>query len=211
MTFAQGIILLFTRFPEPGKSKTRLIPQLGEVGAADLQRQMTTTILGTINTFSARENVVIEVHYSGGNVKKMRKWLGNELNFQQQHPGELGERMFTAICSHLGRFNSIILMGSDCPGLDAAVLEEGFASLQHNEVIIGPAFDGGYYLIGVQGTMARDNLHHLFSDVDWGTSNVLEQTLDRVRSLHLRYQLLKKLHDIDTPEDLQHFHNHSNT
>ncbi len=209
MTFAQEIILLFTRLPQPGMSKTRLIPALGAEGAAELQRAMTLKICKIIRAAAQKCQLRTEVHYTGGNREEMEKWLGGDFTYKRQQEGDIGARMFAALCQHLGRHRSIILVGSDCPAVDADLLQSGLAALHHNDIVIGPAFDGGYYLIGIQGNLKKDDIKYLFTNIDWGTSAVLKQSLERIQTLKLRHHLLKKLHDIDTPEDLRHFHHYS--
>lgn len=209
MTFAQEIILLFTRLPQPGTSKTRLIPALGAEGAAELQRTMTLMMCKIIREASKQGHLCTEVHYTGGNREEMEKWLGDDLTFKLQHEGNIGTRMFAAIRQHLGCYRSIVLVGSDCPAIDTDLLQSSLKALQHNDIVIGPAFDGGYYLLGVQGGLKENDLKYLFSGIDWGTAEVLRQTKERLHTLKLRYHLLKELHDIDTPEDLRYFHHYS--
>ena len=208
MTFAQEIILLFTRLPQPGKSKTRLIPALGAEGAAELQRAMTLMMCKTIRTMTPKFHLHAEVHYTGGSREEMQKWLGDDFTYVPQHEGDLGIRMFAAIRQHLGEHNSIILVGADCPAVDSTLLQDSLLALKDNDIVIGPAYDGGFYLIGVQGGLREDDLEYLFSNIDWGTALVFSQTIDRIQTLKLRYHLLKTLHDIDTPEDLRHFHHY---
>jgi uncharacterized protein len=209
MTFAQEIILLFTRLPQPGKSKTRLIPALGAEGAAELQRTMTLMVSDIIHVMAKKDHLCAEVHYTGGSREEMEKWLGVDFTYKLQHEGDIGTRMFAAMRHHLGCHSSIILVGSDCPAIDTDLLQNSLKALQHNEIVLGPAFDGGYYLLGVQGSLKEDDLNYLFSGIDWGTAVVLKQTIERIQTLQLRYHLLKKLHDIDTPEDLRYFHHYS--
>jgi len=211
MTFAQEIILLFTRLPEPGKSKTRLIPALGAEGAAELQRSMTHLMSGTLRAVAKKRQVCTEVHYTGGKREEMEKWLGGDLVYKLQHEGDIGTRMFAAIRQHLRCHSSIILVGSDCPDLNSDILQSSLQALQNNEIVIGPAFDGGYYLLGVQGGLSENDLKYIFTNIDWGTAEVLRQTEERINTLKLRYHLLKRLHDIDTPEDLRYFDHSSSS
>jgi uncharacterized protein len=211
MTFAQEIILLFTRLPKPGNTKTRLIPALGAEGAAALQRNMTLNICGVIRTIARQGCTCVEVHYTGGSSEEMEEWLGSDFTYKLQHEGDIGEKMFAAIQQHLGHYDSIILVGSDCPEIDSKLLQNCLGSLQASDIVIGPAFDGGYYLIGVRGSLNENDLQYLFSGIDWGTSSVFRQTIEKIDTLKLRYHQLKKLHDIDTPEDLRYLHNYSGT
>lgn len=208
MSSVQENILLFTKYPIAGKSKTRLIPILGPQGAAKLQHQMAYSIVVNLKRFSEHHRSLLEIHYEGGSAELMQEWLGSSLTFKKQIQGDLGQRMALAIADHLGEHQSIVLIGSDCPEIDATILENAFSALNDHAVVLGPAFDGGYYLVGIQGTLTKESLHFLFSNIDWGEDNVLDQTLLRIKTLQLSYHLLKKLHDIDTPEDLKYLNHH---
>ncbi len=187
-------LIIFTRYPEPGKTKTRLIPALGEVGAAKLQRQMTeyTLSLVTISHLST------EVRFAGGDVQLMREWLGSELIYQEQGEGELGVRMARSLSSALqSGATQIVIIGTDCPSLNAEILTTAFHQLQQHDLVLGPAIDGGYYLIGLQRLIPE-----LFINIDWGTSQVLAQTVKIAQKLNLSIFYLPELADIDRPEDL---------
>ena len=208
MISVQENILLFTKYPTAGKSKTRLIPVLGPQGAAQLQQQMTRSITSKLKQFSKKNRCSLEIHYEGGSAILMQEWLGASLVFKKQGLGDLGQRMALAIATHLGEHQSIILVGSDYPDIDATILKNAFSALNDHEVVLGPAFDGGYYLIGIQGTLTEKSLNFLFSGINWGEESVLGQTLSRIKKLTLSCHLLKKLHDIDTSEDLKHLNHH---
>ena len=187
-------LIIFTRYPEPGKTKTRLIPALGEVGAAKLQRQMTeyTLSLVTISHLST------EVRFAGGNVQLMRDWLGSELIYQEQGEGELGVRMARSLSSAFqSGATQIVIIGTDCPSLNAEILTTAFHQLQQHDLVLGPAIDGGYYLIGLQRFIPE-----LFVNIDWGTAQVLAQTVKIAQELNLSIFYLPELADIDRPEDL---------
>lgn len=208
MTSAQDIIILFTKFPEPGKSKTRLIPRLGAEKAAELQRLMTLEVCGKLKKLQMRRPCRVEIHYTGGNREAVQQWLGTSFVYKKQCEGSLGLRMYSSLQQHLGKEQAIVLLGADCPAVDQKLLEKGLTELKSHDIIIGPAHDGGYYLIGVRGDTEPDRLKPLFFGIDWGTSRVLPQTLEKIQTEQLSYRLLKKLHDIDTPEDLRYLHNH---
>lgn len=208
MTSVQENILLFTKYPIAGRSKTRLIPILGPQGAAQLQRQMTYSITTKLKHFSKNNRSLLEIHFEGGSAQLMQEWLGTSFSFKKQSQGDLGRRMALAIATHLGEHQSIVLVGSDCPAIDTTILKNAFSALNDHAVVLGPAFDGGYYLVGIRGTLAEKSLHFLFSNIDWGKESVLGQTLSRIKTLQLSCHLLKKLHDIDTPKDLRHLNHH---
>ncbi len=188
-------LIVFTRYPEPGKTKTRLIPALGEVGAAKLQRQMTEYTLSLVKTIS---HLSTEVRFAGGNVQLMRDWLGSELIYQAQGEGELGVRMARSLSSALqSGATQVIIIGTDCPSLNAEILTTAFHQLQQHDLVLGPAMDGGYYLIGLQRLIPE-----LFINIDWGTAQVLAQTVKIAQDLNLSIFYLPHLADIDRPEDL---------
>ena len=100
-------------------------------------------------------------------------------------------------------------MGSDCPDITPELLQNAFTALQKKDIVLGPAHDGGYYLVGMNKTLSPKQIEYLFSDIPWGSDKVLPTTLERIQELQLAFQLLPKLHDIDTPDDLQYFNHHS--
>lgn len=110
-------LIIFTRYPVPGKTKTRLIPSLGPVGAADVHRKLAENILEEAKIVRRQSEVDLEVCYTGGSIKHMRTWLGNRLSYVEQEDGDLGFRMFLAIQRSLSeRTRKIVLIGTDIPG-----------------------------------------------------------------------------------------------
>jgi uncharacterized protein len=208
MDHYQEIVLLFTRYPEPGLSKTRLIPVLGGQGAADLQRRMTERIVARISCLAARSPLILEIHYDGGSLPLMRAWLGSSPIYEQQIDGDLGARMAHAIAVHLHPKTAILLTGSDCPEITTRILAEALQALRNDEMVIGPACDGGYYLIGVNGTLGADVVSSLFADIPWGSTTVFADTMAKAKLHQLSCHILPKLHDIDRPEDLGYINHH---
>lgn len=194
-------LILFTRFPEPGATKTRLIPALGPDGAAALQRQLTEKALRQAEDFRLQGNVELEIHFEGGSPASMGQWLGQHI-FKPQAAGTIGERMEQAFSQAFAcGMAAVVLIGTDCPGITADILRQAFQALRGNDLVLGPALDGGYYLIGLSKPHP-----FLFHDIAWGTSAVLQQTLSQAQGLQV-YQL-PSLNDIDRPEDLHHFNYH---
>ncbi len=206
MDLTQGIILFFTKYPRAGQSKTRLIPCLGPDGAASLQHIIATATCKQLHEFCGGHNCSMEIIYTGGTKLEMSQWLGDYHIYHEQKGDDLGTRMALAIEPHLRNSRNIILCGSDCPSISGSLLSRALSALDHHDVVIGPAHDGGYYLIGVRQDFTQRQLNHLFSDIDWSTSLVLSQTLDRISALQLSLFLLQQHHDIDTPDDLRHIH-----
>jgi uncharacterized protein len=191
-------LLMFTRYPEPGRTKTRLIPHLGAEGAATLQRQMTEHVLTQVTAAAQRLPLAVEVHFAGGSLAQMQSWLGETVTYIAQSAGGLGDRLIAAFSQSfaLGRPGAIAI-GSDCPALGADHLAAAIQALERVDVAIGPATDGGYYLIGL-----RQLEPALFKDIAWGTERVLEQTLAAATAQGLTVELLAPLSDVDYPEDL---------
>ena len=201
MSDDKKLLILFTRFPEAGRSKTRLIPALGAAGAASLQRQLTENTLRQAQAVRDRLGLALEIHFAGGDEEAMAQWLGAHA-FRRQGAGSLGDRMQRAFArAFADGMEQVVLIGSDCPGLGAGILEQAFLALDDSDLVLGPALDGGYYLIGLNA--ARP---FLFDGIAWGTAAVLQQTLAKAKALHITH--LAPLHDIDRPQDLVHFGYH---
>jgi rSAM/selenodomain-associated transferase 2/rSAM/selenodomain-associated transferase 1 len=153
--------------------------------------------------FWARElqshsQVAIEVRYEGGSDEQFGRWLGSDLLLSPQGAGDLGSRMERAFREAFRtRVGPVVLVGTDCPGMTSAHLREAFVSLRHKDLVLGPAKDGGYYLIGL-----RRDVPGLFRGVSWGSGEVLERTLHIARARNLHVELLDLLDDVDRPEDL---------
>jgi len=196
-------LIIFMRFPEPGKAKTRLIPALGAKGAARLQRQMTEHIIATAAKVSNRPGLTIEVCHEGGRAALMQAWLGPKFSYRPQGAGDLGRRMVRAFeAAFRGSKGAAVIVGSDIPGISADIIQQAFDGLQKNDLVLGPARDGGYYLIGLKNTIPAETYPRLFEGINWGTSEVLSQTLLTARQSGLRFILLESLGDVDRPVDL---------
>lgn len=196
-TFSRDRLIIFGRYPVPGKTKTRLIPALGPAGAANLHRELTEKTFFTATTFTTRHKATIQCCFEGGTPQKMHRWLGSIPKLSFQHEGDLGQRMRFALFEALNEGSKrVILLGTDIPGLNAEILAKAFAALQEHDIVLGPSRDGGYWLIGLKQPI------DLFQNIDWSTPRVLEQTLAQARQIGLTVCLLEFLSDVDTPEDL---------
>ncbi|MBN2332279.1 MAG: TIGR04283 family arsenosugar biosynthesis glycosyltransferase [Deltaproteobacteria bacterium] len=191
-------LIVFTRFPEPGKTKTRMIPALGPEGAADLQRQMARQTINRCRDFLAHHPSALQIFHAGGSQQQMACWLGADLRFFLQSGGSLGERMHQSFAAAFAAgMDRVVVIGTDCPHLETSHLQEAFAHLATHDLVLGPAVDGGYYLIGLRRLRAE-----LFADIPWGTADVLTRTLQIAGQQQLTVHLLPELADIDRPEDL---------
>lgn len=173
--------------------KTRLIPALGEAGATRLQQRMLQRTLRT-----ARRAGVGPVHLycAPGRSAAFFRPFAARLRLHDQHSGDLGERMHAAFSRALRRHRRAILIGSDCPVLRPQDLRAAAAALGSASAVLCPAEDGGYPLIGLRRSAPR-----LFRGVRWGGAGVLRQTRRRLAQLNWRTRELRRLWDVDRPED----------
>ncbi|MEL7354140.1 MAG: TIGR04282 family arsenosugar biosynthesis glycosyltransferase [Cyanobacteria bacterium P01_A01_bin.116] len=217
-------LLLFMRYPQAGRTKTRLIPALGAAGAADLQQQMSEYLLRRI---ARPEQWQLQIHFTGAGLAAMERWLGVGWDYQKQVEGDLGDRIKSAFqtafqvasqtASRAGHSaiqsaiapKRVIAIGADCPDISAQHIQQAFDALVDSEVVVGPASDGGYYLIGLRqsphqsaSSPVNRQLENLFGDIDWSTPRVFQQTQAKIQQLGLSLAQLEVLSDIDRPEDL---------
>ena len=196
-------LCLFTRYPRAGQTKTRLIPVLGARGAADLQRALTEHIVARMQAFQGGRPVELQVWHTDDDAGRMRRWLGSDAHYRRQARGDIGRRMlkaFEAAAADGCRYT--ILIGADIPGITPRLLSDAFDLLQTYDMALGPAIDGGYYLIGLDTGHLPPRSERLFDDIAWGGCAVYEQTLTAAGALGLSVGRLARLPDIDRPEDL---------
>ena len=179
-------MIVFARAPVPGRAKTRLIPALGALGAARLQRRMTWRTVAMAGS--------PEVH--GTAPHSFFRCL--PAPFRLQKGGDLGERMHHAIARGLRRHRAVILVGTDCPVLNARDLSRAARLLCSQDAVLAPAEDGGYALVGMSRPCSA-----IFEGIEWGSDSVLRQTIVRMDRAGLRWRLLRTVWDVDRPEDLE--------
>lgn len=191
-------LIIYSRYPEPGKTKTRMIPALGAEGAAQLQKEMSEHTVNLARQLQTERNIAIEVHFAGGNKSLMSDWLGEDLTYIPQVDGDLGNKMLTSFQKAFDRqYQRAVIIGIDCPDLSLNILNNAFDALVKKTLTIGVAEDGGYYLIGLNSIFPQ-----LFGNIDWGTDKVLQQTKTIARKLNLDVEYLAVLSDVDRPKDL---------
>ena len=191
-------LIIFTRYPEPGITKTRLIPVLGKAGAANLHRLMAQRTIARALSLQKSRRLSVEIHHTGGSQQQMEDWLGTDLIYQNQIDGDLGARMAAAFQNSFDSgVDKVAIIGTDCPDLKAEILAQAFDELSDRDLVLGPAKDGGYYLIGL-----RRSIPELFDGINWGTSEVFASTRAIAQNLGLNIAVLPILADIDRPEDL---------
>jgi len=202
----QEQLIVFTRYPQPGTTKTRLIKALGEQGAADLQRKLAEHTLAQVRLFLQIRQARLVIYFAGGSETLMQKWLGTGPCYREQGSGSLGQRLERACAAAFKQgVKRLVIIGTDCPGLQPDHINQALDALYHKDLVLGPATDGGYYLIGIK----REN-KALFTRIQWGTETVLSDTIRAGNKLGLSIEILGILSDVDRPEDLRHFHHYSN-
>ena len=191
-------LIIYSRYPEAGKTKTRMIPALGAEAAAELQRQMSEHTLNTARQLQQKRKINIEVHFAGGNKYLMSAWLGEDIDYIAQVDGDLGDKMNSSFSRAFNTGSQrVVTIGIDCPDINTDILNRAFDSLQQQDLVLGVASDGGYYLIGLNKAIPE-----LFQNINWGTDTVLKQTKEIADKLNLETNYLPTLSDVDRPEDL---------
>lgn len=189
-------LIVFAKVPRPGRVKTRLAAAIGDTAAASLYRTLGRRVLDGVRGGPYRVVAYID---PANELAGARDWLGGAgVDFRPQEGDDLGERLARAFRRELERARHVCAIGTDAPAVDRSVAERAFAELATSDLVLGPALDGGYYLIG-----ARGHWPELFRGVPWSTEEVLTATLARANALRLRTATLDPLPDIDTVEDLE--------
>lgn len=181
-------LVLFTRYPVAGECKTRLIPAVGADGAAAIHRHLTEHVFGLLT----KMDCPVTLAYTGATETAFVRWLGTDATFTAQAQGDLTQRLMAFADSA-----PVIFFGSDTPSLSAEHVSAAIAGLHTHELVIGPALDGGYYLIGM-----REPLPQLLENIPWSTDQVLPETLRRAQQMGIDPLLLEPLSDCDVPADL---------
>jgi rSAM/selenodomain-associated transferase 1 len=189
---------VFLKYPDKGKVKTRLASAIGTDAATELYRCFILDLLANL------EQLEVDLYlcfHPEGSQQRLLEWLGDEYRYLLQRGDNLGQRMKNALFDAFGNgCEKAVVIGSDSPDLPGGLVEEAFSVLGEKDVVIGPASDGGYYLIG----FARHTYHtEAFDDVHWSTDRVFGETMARLRASGLRVHVLPEWHDVDTVSDLR--------
>ena len=195
-TAPDATLVVFAKAPQPGRVKTRLVPLLGEQGAARLQaRFVERTVAIAVRAGFAR----IELHCSPSVRHPLFQRLArrHSISLHMQRGADLGARMQRACEVALRQAQAVVVIGTDCPVLRPADLRAAMRALLGGaDAVFAPAEDGGYALIGLRRVSAR-----LFSGIEWGSAAVMQETRTRLKSLGWRWRELRTLWDVDRPED----------
>lgn len=186
-------LLIFTKNPETGKVKTRLAATIGDAEALRVYKQLLMHTVSETNLVPADKYVFYDNYVDPDDI-----WDDKRYYKELQHGNDLGERMMNAFADTFRKgYDRIIIIGTDCPSLNQSIIQDAFSKLDDFDIVIGPALDGGYYLLGMK--QCHDLL---FKDIQWSTPNVFPATINRCKTADLLFFLLQPLHDIDEEKDL---------
>ncbi len=197
-------LIVLVKYPEPGKVKTRLAKSIGAARAAELYREFAA------RTFQTSARLAHAVRFAAFTPREkeaeLRAMFPGEEQWLEQHSSpDLGARMYEAFSAVLALgYRRVLTIGTDSPTLPLAYLEEAAAKLNEHDLVLGPAEDGGYYLIGLKAAPSA-----LFEGVAWSTEKVLAQTLERAEMMNLSVHLLPEWYDVDDLATLEKFYAHA--
>jgi len=192
-------IIIFTKAPIKGHVKTRLANDMDEADVVNLYKHFVLDILYKIKSTGLPYKIFYD---PPGTEALIADWLGADNEFVLQKGRDLGERMENAFMEMFSKkITRAVIIGTDSPDLPKAYIMDAFSGLEKNNAVIGPAVDGGYYLIGFN----KDSfLPEVFVNKPWGTDAVFEQTMAILDDRNLSVHVLPKWRDVDTIDDLRH-------
>lgn len=185
-------LMVFAKAPVPRRVKTRLIPAVGADGAATLHAAFVRDVVARHQRGDRRLVV-----WRGGDVDHPL-WADLGVELETQPEGDLGDRLKVAFAKELAGGAAVVVLGTDSPTLPPGLVDAAFAALETHPVVIGPACDGGYYLIGMRGAVVP-----VFDGVAWGTESVFAHTIETLNAAGVDYAVLDFWYDVDRPDDLR--------
>ena len=190
---AKEHLIVFLKAPRPGTVKTRIAQTAGAERACGIYQELVETVLRKLNPLKE-----VELCFAPDDASsEIQRWLRSDWTARAQGEGDLGARLTRAFASAFANgAERVVIIGSDCPEVKTADIRTAWKELQTHDLVVGPAVDGGYWLIGLRTPQAD-----LFRDINWSSDQVLAQTLAQARKQALRIQVLRILTDIDTEED----------
>lgn len=189
------------KYPEDGKVKARLAQSIGKEAATDLYRAFIQDTLTTVQSLDIPYHIAV---YPPESQERFTQWLGPSYQYFHQQGVDIGIRLQNGFATmYTKKYQQVIALASDSPDLPIEILQEAVSSLQTHKVVIGPASDGGYYLIGFSHDFF---ISEVFEDILWSTATVYRDTLSRIESVTSQVHVLPEWADIDTKSDLQKFY-----
>lgn len=192
-------MIVFARYPRPGSVKTRLAESIGDGPAAQFYKYCAEHLFDELRHLPESTHTYVYVADSS-EMHLMRQWIGDQFTLRSQCDGDLGERMHRAFTEVFGEgITKAVVVGTDIPDLTADHILQSLRLLENHDVVLGPALDGGYYLLGMKSP------HRLFEDVEWGTTTVAHATRQIIFKRGLSLTQLEMLEDVDTEEAYRRF------
>lgn len=192
MTHQPDCLIIFVKNPVAGSVKSRIAATTGTDKALEIYLQLQEVIRSTVCQLTDIQKVV----YYSDEICHTDEWENDVFVKRKQKGTDLGMKMYNAFAEYLRHHRKVILIGSDCPYITVNIIRNAFSALSDSGVVIGPAVDGGYYLIGMK------ELHkEIFENINWSTEHVFAQTKERIDKLMVSLSLVEKLSDIDTEQD----------
>ena len=190
-------LIIFLKYPEPGKVKTRLAKDIGDKKAADVYFIFIKHLL---ENFLYSENYKVTIKFTPQDKAKEVSELFKIKDIEPQHGNDLGEKISNAFDTSFSKgYSNTIIIGSDCIDLTNNDIENGFSFLSSGfDSVIGPTYDGGYYLIG----LSKKNYPSIFKDIGWSSEKVFKQTIHLIKSNDMNYKILDYYNDIDEISDI---------
>jgi rSAM/selenodomain-associated transferase 1 len=197
-TIHNSSIIIFIKYPGQERVKTRLSLDLGKTITEELYKNFVFDLLKTLENI----NIVKHIYFTPNSAQdQMISWLGTGYDYIPQNGKNLGERMKNAFINEFKQGGKkVIIIGSDIPDLPPDLIMNAFLSLKKNDAVIGPTYDGGYYLLGF---IREKFLQEVFKEISWSTENVFDQTMNIFKKNNYRVHILRKWRDIDTIEDVK--------
>lgn len=202
------LLLLFSKPAIPGRVKTRLAPELGETGAAELHAAFVRDVVSNLSRGDYTLRILWALEPGSPPPSELVPVEAGEVEWRRQAGDDLGDRLFRALRAAAEDAELVGAVGSDHPEIDPVQVEDAFRRLESEDggleyggadVALGPVPDGGYYLIAMRRDAVR---RRLFEDIPWSTEEVFERTAERCRELGLRLATLPPGHDVDVAKDL---------
>ncbi len=194
-------LVIFLKNPVPGSVKQRLARHIGAEQAARVYKKISEMVIS--KTAPTRTDLyTVDICFSPQRDEAaIRAWLVQHKSFYPQTGSNLGQRMSNAFKRAFeSKYKKVALIGTDCPEISRDIILQSFALLDWHHVVLGPAYDGGYYLIGL-----REMFPDLFQNIAWGSEKVFTQTIEKIYAAGFSVGLLPMLRDIDRPEDLDEY------
>ncbi len=197
-------IIVFTRFPVEGKVKTRLAKNMGNKFAVSFYRVCAEHTFKELLKVKETGSEIFLFCSEGNEIEQVMKWAGNDFNYYSQQGNDLGLKMQNAFETVFKKgYKKAIIIGTDAPDVSMNIVQSAISVLNNYSVVIGPANDGGYFLLGF-----KSKLIDLFSGIEWSTDSVFNSTIEKLNNSKTHYFVVDELTDIDTLEDLQNWLKH---